>query len=242
MALLKEVQKLREQIQQLKEEIEWVATAPVTREEFKERVLSWVDGKAARAEKSEIGLMQLRSANPHTVMHADVLGVGTRTVNIAGRTDVLPIEFSIAPQLTWLLGDTIKETLLAKVEAMDYVPGLPMSERPERLAQLRQELRTLEEKEEALICESEASSQPVYRRSDADPAVVLSYDPKGTMAEIPSRRVYVSGAPLPAPSPQFAVHQATQSMVASQYDAVNAMANMNQKVAAYTQAVKASAK
>lgn len=175
MSIEKSIQKLREQIQQLKEEIEWVAEAPVTREEWKERVASWVDGMAANADRTSSALLSLRSANPRTVRDADLLAIQTSVAQVAGQTTVRSIDFSIAPHLTWLLGDAIKASMLAKVEAMDYVPGLPLAERPARLAQLKQDLRALEEKEEALICEAEANHMPIYRRSDADPAVVLNY-------------------------------------------------------------------
>ena len=47
---------------------------------------------------------------------------------------------------------------------------------------------------------------------------------------------------LPEASPEFVAHQAAQTMAAAQYDAINATARMNQQVAAYAQAVKASAK
>ncbi|MRT21970.1 hypothetical protein FYM52_16685 [Comamonas sp. CAH-2] len=242
MSIEKSIQKLREQIQQLKEEIEWVAEAPVTREEWKERVASWVDGMAAKADRTSSALLSLRSANPLTVRDADLLAIQASVAQVAGMTTVRSIDFSIAPHLTWLLGDAIKASMLAKVEAMDYVPGLPLAERPARLAQLKQDLRALEEKEEALICEAEANHMPIYRRSDADPAVVLNYDPKGTMNEPASRKVYASSAPLPEASPEFVAHQAAQSMAAAQYDAINATARMNQQVAAYAQAVKATAK
>ena len=193
------IQKLRDQIQQLNEEVEWVSTAPVTREELKERVLAWVDSMATRAESAAIGLNDLRSPRPHTFNGADLLKVETRVVSIEGKTGVSPLKFSLAPQLTWLLGDAIKDSLLAKVDAMDYVPGLPMDERPARLAQLKQELRALEQKEEALICEAEANNLQIYRRADADPAVILNYDPEGTMIDAPLGKVRVSmHQPLPA--------------------------------------------
>lgn len=206
MSLEKNIQNLREQIQQLKEEIEWVANAPVTRQEWKERVASWVDGMAAKAEKADNSLLSLRSANPQTVNRADLLNIETSVVQNAGASTVKSVEFSIAPPLTWLLGDAIKATLMTRVEAVDYVPGLPMAERPARLAQLKQDLRTLEEKEEALICEAEANRQPIYRRSDVDPAVVLNYDPQGTLNEPVSRKVYVSNAAPVAPSTASTVH------------------------------------
>ncbi|RDI12454.1 hypothetical protein DFO48_10371 [Comamonas sp. AG1104] len=71
---------------------------------------------------------------------------------------------SIAPQLIWLFGDTIEKVFLAKVDAMDYVPGLPLTERTTRREQLTTQLRTLEEKEEELICEAELAHLPIYRR------------------------------------------------------------------------------
>ena len=49
MDFVQKVNKLREQILQTKEEIEWVATAPVPREDFKAQVLRWVDAMAAKA-------------------------------------------------------------------------------------------------------------------------------------------------------------------------------------------------
>lgn len=242
MSLEKNIQKLREQIQQLKEEIQWVTEAPVTREEWKERVTSWVEGMAASASRTNSSLLSLRSANPKTVRDADLLRIETSVAQVAGQTTIRPLEFSIAPHLTWLLGDAIKEAMLAKVDAIDYVPGLPLSERPARIAQLTKELRVLEEKEEALICEAEASHLAIYRRADVDPAVVLNYDPNGSMTEALSRTVYVGSAPLPAPSTEFVAHQAAQSMAAAQSDAINATARMNQQVAAFAQAMRVNAR
>lgn len=209
MSLEKNIQKLREQIQQLKEEIQWVTEAPVTREEWKERVTSWVEGMAAKADRTSSAMLSLRSANTKVVRAADLLEIQTSVAQVAGLTTVRPLEFSIAPHLTWLLGDAIKAAMLAKVETIDYVPGLPMSERPARLDQLTKQLRVLEEKEEALICEAEASQQPIFRRSDIDPAVVLNYDPNGSMNEVPSRKVYVSSQRPPAdPASEAAIKHA----------------------------------
>ena len=104
------------------------------------------------------------------------------------------LNISIAPQLIWLFGDTIKKVFLAKVDAMDYVPGLPLTERTTRREQLTTQLRTLEEKEEELICEAELAHLPIYRRADADPAVVLAYDPDGDMGAQGARLVSVSSS------------------------------------------------
>ena len=104
------------------------------------------------------------------------------------------LNISIAPQLIWLFGGTIKKVFLAKLDAMDYVPGLPLTERTTRREQLTTQLCTLEEKEEELICEAELAHLPIYRRADADPAVVLAYDPDGDMGAQGARLVSVSSS------------------------------------------------
>jgi hypothetical protein len=54
-----------------------------------------------------------------------------------------------------------------------------MNERPALLAQLKTTLRTLEQQEEAIICRAEELGDYIPRRDNADPAVVLAYDPEG---------------------------------------------------------------
>lgn len=103
------------------------------------------------------------------------------------------LNISIAPQLIWLFGDTIKKVFLAKVDAMDYVPGLPLTERTSRHEQLTTQLPHTGGKEE-LICEAELANLPIYRRADADPAVVLAYDPDGDMGAQGARMVSLSSS------------------------------------------------
>lgn len=175
MDFVQKVNKLREQILQTREEIEWVATAPVPREDFKAQVLRWVDAMAAKAVEAESSLFALRSCQPALLSVADPFRMQT-SVSITGeRPNVVPVKFSLSPMLAWAFGDLIKASLLAKVDAMDYVPGLPLAERPQRLKHLKEQLLQLEEKEEALICQAEAARVQIYRRADINPAVVLSY-------------------------------------------------------------------
>ena len=74
------------------------------------------------------------------------------------------------------------------------MPSLPLTERTTRREQLTTQLCTLEEKEEELICEAELAHLPIYRRADADPAVVLAYDPDGDMGAQGARLVSVSSS------------------------------------------------
>lgn len=198
MTFVQKINKLREEIQQVNEELKWLKESPITKEEFKARVVDWVQIAANNADDAERRLTHLR--HPDASAHRSaMLEISTRA-HIPGGTHptVAPVEFSIAPQLTWLFGEQIKQALLAKIDSMDYVPGLPLAERPARRKQLEQNRRVLEEKEEALICESEEANAPVYRRAQADPAVVLAYDKDGVMGAEGERKVYVSRQSQPS--------------------------------------------
>lgn len=177
MQFVQKIDKLREQIRQIKEELVWLDEAPLDHADLKGRVVQWVDRmmESTGAKDVESSFLSLRDPGGKS-SHVDMLKVSCG-VSVPVVPHVDSVKMSIAPQLVWLFGDQVKQALLAKVDAMDYVPGLPLSERPERRKRLLQELRALEEKEEALICESEEAKAPVYRRADADPAVVLSYNP-----------------------------------------------------------------
>lgn len=215
MDFVQKISKLREQIQQVNEELKWLDESPVTQEEHKARVAEWVQAITNNAQDFDNSLAALRRPNAK-VHNSSMLKVSTM-VHVPGGTHptVAQVNLSLASPLAWLFGDQIKEALLAKVEAMDYVPGLPMAERPARRKQLLQNLRVLEEKEEALICESEEANAPVYRRGDADPAVVLAYDKDSEMGAEGVRQVYVSGQrPAANPVSDTAVkHAIGQSVV-----------------------------
>lgn len=197
MDFVQKINKLREQIQQVKEEISWLENSPLSKEDFKARVVEWVDAVGLNSQDADNSLKWLRQ--PDAKVHSSkMLNISAR-VRASGseHSTITPIDISLAPQLVWLFGDQVKQALLAKVDSMDYVPGLPLLERPKRREQLLHSLRVLEEKEEALICESEEAQAPVYRRADADPAVVLGYDPLDDIDAEGTRKVYASGQAQP---------------------------------------------
>lgn len=193
MDFVQKINKLREQIQQINEELNWLDESPLTKEEFKARIVEWVDSMMRNGKDAENSLQYLRTPKAK-LQNSKMLSLSAK-VHFSGGThpSVDALDISLAPQLAWLFGDQVKQSLLTKVEAMDYVPGLPMAERPARREQLLQNRRLLEEKEEALICESEEAHAPVFRREDADPAIVLSYDPSAAMGAEGTRMIYASG-------------------------------------------------
>jgi hypothetical protein len=85
--------------------------------------------------------------------------------------------------LAWVMGDALVQRMHAEIDRLDYRPGPPLAERPARLAELKAALRKIEQQEEELICRAEDTGVIIPRRHDADPGVVLGFDPKGQMAE-----------------------------------------------------------
>lgn len=169
-----EVAKIREEIARVHDECEWLERAQVPRDELKVRAAARI---RAASEKFDGGLALHQLAHPQG-SSAELL-----TVTVpAHQGPVKEIDFT--PLLGWLMGtDALIELVHAKIDAMDYRPGPPLADRPARLAELRTEMRVLDEREEATIVRAEADGIPIPRRADADPAVVLCYRPDGEMAE-----------------------------------------------------------
>lgn len=183
-----EVSKLRIEIDRLRDEIEWVNTGLVPPDELKARATKHCQAMAQRFDAARrlmsLAHPQAGGAEMQTMFRASssvfVGGASVTSVNID----------EIGPMLAWSLGDTLVQSMCEEIDRIDYRPGPPMAERPARLAELKTALRKLEQQEEAIICGAEDAGIIIPRRPDADPAVILSYDPKGKMAE---DRMRVSG-------------------------------------------------
>lgn len=176
-----EVQALRLEISRCQEEIEWLASAPVPIAELKARTGEQVRRLAAKFEAQR----HLRSlANPGAgfAEFAGIFDLSAR-VFVGGAAVQTATITDAGPLLAWALGDALVKRLDKEADGLDYVAGPPMAERPAMVATLKAELRTLEEREEALIVAAEERGTHIGRRADADPAVVLGYDPAGELAE-----------------------------------------------------------
>lgn len=184
--LHQDVDQLRDEIEQVREELEWLASSSVPRDELKERITAAVASeKRSAGADGVLRALAIPTPDAYCATFDDMFKVQTNVFLRGGdKPDVRPVEVVLSPVLAWLLGDELTKNLHAKVDALQYTPGPPMAERPARRAQLLATLRQLEEKEEALICTGEAAGLWIARRGDADPAVVLGYDPKGVMTEV----------------------------------------------------------
>ncbi|MBD5805342.1 hypothetical protein AZOA_47950 [Azoarcus sp. Aa7] len=210
-----DVEKIRAEIARVRDELEWLESARIPRDELKARATERIRAAAERFD-GDLALHQM--AYPQG-SRAELLTVAVP----ASQGTVKNVE--LAPLLSWLMGvDTLIGLVHGRIDAMDYRPGPPLAERPARLAELRTELRALEEREEATIVRAEADGVLIPRRIDADPEAVLGYKPNGEMAE----GIKFGSAPLgpqgainaeqptaavTAPAaPAYARHAAPQSM------------------------------
>lgn len=172
-----ELARLRTDIERTRDEIDWLNVAQVPKDELKARI---VESCKALAEQfngpSRLGFLTHPAAGP---MEMQAMFRTSTRVFIHGGPDVTSADFDVGPMLAWAMGDTLIKRLHAEVDCFDYRPGPPMAERPARLGELKAAMRALEQQEEALICRGEESGVYVPRRADADPAVVLAYEPDG---------------------------------------------------------------
>jgi len=175
-----ELDALRMEITGVLDEISWTSNAPLPKDEVKQRLTH-----TARqlAEKFDMNLARLARPDAGPQELREILTVHERvTVNAAPGVSALRIE--LGGFLFATLGEDLIKRLHKQIDALDYVAGPPMKERPARLAALRDTLRSLERREEDLICQADASGVYLARRPDADPEIVLSFDPSGQIDEL----------------------------------------------------------
>lgn len=181
-----EVSKLRIEIDRLRDEIEWVSTGLVPPDELKARATKHCQ---AMAQKFAAARRLMSLAHPQAG-GAEMQSMFRASSNVfVGGATVASVHIDeIGPMLAWSLGDALVQSMCAEIDRLDYRAGPPMTERPARLAELKAALRKLEQQEEKVICGAEVDGVIIPRRPDADPAVILSYDPQGQMAEDRMRR------------------------------------------------------
>lgn len=201
---LKEVEKLRGEIVAAREELDWLGDAQIPVEELKARATEQVRALSAKFEaKRRLGALAYPNAGAAEV--SEMLRLSTRTIingDGGARLGVINID-DHGPLFAWLMCDVLIARMHAEIDQLGYVAGPPVAERPARRRALREELRKLEISEEKLIVAAEEAGMFIPRRVDADPAVVLDYDPAGTMPD--------EAGPRPVQHPGLQAMQAAQS-------------------------------
>lgn len=154
MTKIEQIAAVRERMQVLRAERAALHAQPRTRDDVRAKVIATVDEWHAQARKRhEWNLRQIASGQ-----HAWLVDVG--------RSD------NLGPLWTLMQGrDAVERALL---DGIDLIPqGVTEAQRAARLAEIATEMGTAEVEEECLIEEAESNGERVWRRGDADPAVVL---------------------------------------------------------------------
>lgn len=167
------VESVRADIARIKEEIEWTDQALIPRAEAQAWISDQVDVLARQGDR-------IARAVGHAVLPGGRKHKGVVDVLATAMTDseMDPAKRCVSIMAS-MFKDELKANLLAALDAHEYEAGLPQSERPKRLRELRKELFQLECSEEALIEDAEGRGIQVMRRADADPVAVLDYNPDG---------------------------------------------------------------
>lgn len=167
------VEGVRSDIARIKEEINWTEKAPIPRAEAQVWISDQVEDLAALG-KGFVRIASYAVTKKDKGCHgiADLLAASS-VIN-----DLDPIRRCVSIMVS-MFEDQVKAKLLAALDAHDYEAGLPQSERPKRLRDLKIQLFELECREEALIEDAEERGMQIMRRADADPVAVLDYNPDG---------------------------------------------------------------
>lgn len=149
--------------QQLLDRITYLAGAPLPVAEMRERVDAWIAHQAQRFDPAH-QLRGLWRDGESSAMTANVTSSG-----ILSHAD-------LGPLFAWLAGDALEKALIEALEPYCDDSAPRSADRPEAIEALQREIHDLELKEETLIRQSEQTADPVMRRADADPAIVLQSD------------------------------------------------------------------
>ncbi|MBE0437778.1 MAG: hypothetical protein IBX56_18490, partial [Methylomicrobium sp.] len=133
--LISDLDKVRSAIDSLREEREWLETAPANKADLIKKFNAQVDRISG---ESRVISRLFADMDPFSAM----VRTGSEHHN----------EIDLGPILCDLFSDTIKAAVAKKIDALDYTAGAPMTERPELLAINAEQLRELEIAEENLIC------------------------------------------------------------------------------------------
>lgn len=212
--LAAEVGKIRDEIESVREELDWTRSGRLPKEEVAPKILEAVDG-LAREFSAIVPHLAEPDGSPVRVLRQWLTPQTTLTrVNPETGIAHRPAGVQAAPTLCWLFGDLIKERCLRALDESSYVPGPPSAERPQLVAGLKKRLHALELEEERLIVAAEAEGLELYRRPDVDWSIVLNFDPDGVMGQTPEgllpreepvlTTTISSASPPPSQEPIFA--------------------------------------
>lgn len=156
---------LRDKIISTQAELEALPDQPLPAADALARLDAWIASEAARFDPTQAARSFTDQGTRINILEAQ----GLRNSDASVLTDM-------APMLCSLFGPEIRARLGEAIKALPLTPGPALKDRPARLQHLRDELDRLERGEERLIREAEAAGEPLERRGDARPELVLLPD------------------------------------------------------------------
>lgn len=161
-----EITSLRERIATLQAERRSIKAQPLCRGEVEFQVYALVD--RLHSAGTEAIATELRRAAAGGV--ANPFQISGTSIVVAG---VAPVNLDVGSLLVALIGkDVVRKALL---HSLAKVPqGITPQERAARLVEIGTELDNLEAEEERLIVDAEMFGEPITRRRDARPEIVLA--------------------------------------------------------------------
>ena len=154
------VDELRDKISSAQAELAALPDQPLPAADALARLNHWITAESAKFNPARAFTTEGSNLN---VLELQGLRLSENTVSV-----------DPTPMLCWLLGDTLKAKLTAAIEALPPSTGIPLKDRPAVAQRLRDEIARLETAEERLVREAEAAGEPLERRGDARPEIVLA--------------------------------------------------------------------
>lgn len=160
---------IRERIGTLKGEVEALENGPVSRDEAAEKIEQWVNDSAAQFDAGRIA---------ETAATMVAMDESSFRMTATPTPDGLGMQGSVAPALCWLMGDTVKDKLLARLDALapEACSTKDAAGRKKLLEKKRKALYALEVDEEREIERLESQGATTARRRDCRPEIVLAVE------------------------------------------------------------------
>lgn len=168
-----EIFELRDHIESLRRERDEVVRAPLVRTEAKARIDTALEAARRRFLSDEVVRQLVSPSKDNALLSASGrLDASSSTI---GSAIIGTVRVELTGALALLPGT--REALHAAIDGLEYAEGLPLDERPGRVAEIEAEVDWLEHSEEQLVRDAEDAGFFIARRPDARPEIILDYVP-----------------------------------------------------------------
>jgi hypothetical protein len=161
----KRINDIRAKIRKAQLDLNHVEYASLTKAEAIQRLDAWIDHQANyyNAKGAVASFLRIDSGG-----HSDGLTVFSSDDGL---------ETELAPLLCFLMGDMVRASMIRAFDMFDFSDSVKQTERRRMMAEMEKAINALEKREENMITQAEADGIHIDRRHNANPAVVLEWQP-----------------------------------------------------------------